>query len=53
MAGDAVVAATWKERMEKGTAAEYHIDNNPSERLTVEKLTGIRMKLQGVLASLT
>lgn len=53
VAGDVRVAQQWKDDMEKGTGMAYHIEKEPAERLTVTKLTGIRMKLQGVLSALT
>lgn len=53
LSGDVRVAQQWKDDMEKGDGLAYHISNNPSKRLTADKLAGIKAKLQGVLTALT
>lgn len=50
--GDAIAAMAWKDAMERGTSAAYHCANEPSARMTVEKLAAVKTKLARILASL-
>lgn len=53
LAGDATVAAQWKDEIAKQGGNLYHLHNPPSERLTVPQLVAVVGRLQALKASLT